>query len=184
MKSYFKLLYVLSTMLLVGCSLPENVPSFPQPNVPNSNSRSTPEKTMLSEEQVKAIVLEEVSNGKIVEIDTDFDHNTTNYEIKVIEGNTGYDIEIDAFSGAILKREENPNLAPSSPNTAPIISEEEAKELALQQAPGGQVMNVTYENDPYDPYYNINVTLGNYEYDIEISALSGEVIKNNKDILD
>lgn len=184
MKNHFKLLYFASIVLLVGCSLPENVPSFPQPNVPNNNSRSTPEKSMLSEEQVKAIVLEEVSNGKIVEIDTDFDHNTANYEVKVIEGNTGYDIEIDALSGAILKREENPNLAPSSPSTEPLISEDEAKELALQQVPGGQVMNVTYENDPYDPYYHINVTLGNYEYDIEISALSGKVIKSQQDLMD
>lgn len=69
-----------------------------------SDNSNQPSK-VISAEEAKKIALKEV-NGKITRIKLDYDDDgTAKYEIKIIKDGVKYELEIDAFTGKVLKNE-------------------------------------------------------------------------------
>lgn len=72
----------------------------------------------------------------------------------------------------------NPNTNINSTNQAKI-DEQQAKEIALKEAGGGQVTEFSYDMDDYTPNYDITVLNGTTEYEYEISAVDGSILKRS-----
>lgn len=72
----------------------------------------------------------------------------------------------------------NPNTNINTTNQAKI-DEQQAKEIALKEAGGGQVTEFSYDMDDYTPNYDITVLNGTTEYEYEISAVDGSILKRN-----
>lgn len=184
MKLIKKLLLVSMTLLLVGCSSPQN--TSPAPDLPDpaaTTNQATPsDNSPLTEDEIKAIVLAEIPDGTIVKIDSDLNDLIPNYDVTVISGNMEYDFEIDAYTGAIRGTEKELENNPET-LTPPTFSEEDAKAIALQEVPGGVITSVDYDADEYVPHYTVSVRFENYEYDIEIDAQTGAIREIEKDLL-
>ena len=82
-----------------------------------------------------------------------------------------------------------PNPEQADPTTAPkVVKEltaEEAKELALQHA-GLNAADVTrlsveYDRDDGLAHYDIDFQYGDYDYDYEVDAKTGKILKNEKE---
>lgn len=72
----------------------------------------------------------------------------------------------------------NPNTNINTTNQAKI-DEQQAKEIALKEAGGGQVTEFSDDMDDYTPNYDITVLNGTTEYEYEISAVDGSILKRS-----
>lgn len=178
MKLIRKIVVLLGALLLVGCTSTTESPTLESPTLESPTPSDS--QTLLSEEQIKTIALAEVPNGTIAEIEIDREDITPNYDVTVIDDTTEYDFEIDAYTGSILSIEKDLNAENATP---PTLSEEDAKAVALNEVPGGEITRVHYESDEFIPHYDISVKLGKYEYDIEIDATTGTVREIEKDLM-
>lgn len=185
MKLIKKSLFILGVLSLAGCSSPQNtapVPNAtPSQNAVNDPSLSTSNQKLLTEEEVKAIVLAEVPNGKIIEFDSDLNTLSPNYDVTVIDGNTEYEFEIDGYTGTVRKIEKDFD-ANADALAAANVSVEDAKVIALAEVPDAKIISIDYEEDAYLPYYEICLKSGDYEYDLEIDAKTGEIRKIEKEL--
>lgn len=59
------------------------------------------------------------------------------------------------------------------------IDEAKAKEIALKEAGGGQVTEFSQDMDDYTPNYDITILNGTTEYEFEISAVDGSILKRS-----
>lgn len=129
----------------------------------------TTETTVLSEEEIKTIVLQNV-NGEIDSINRITEGEKLIYRVGVRDANTKTSLSIDATTGQILTTEKVD--IGESPKR---LTEQEAKALALEQVPG-IVEDVDVETINGIAYYFVEVeTTDDREAKIEINAITGEV---------
>ena len=146
----------------------------------------------ISIEEAQSIALEKTGGGTIVKFKLDDDE----YEVEIINGTTEYELEINAYTGKIIKFEkdydgdykdspsiettaatESKTTAPKATTASKSISADQAKKIALDKTGGGTI--VDFELD--DGKYEIEIENGNKEYEIEISASTGKIIKFEMD---
>ena len=115
------------------------------------------------------------------------------YEIEFKAGNYEYDYEINASTGAVLKGEKETDddavsksaLSTDTKPSAGVIGEAKAKTAALKHAGVSATAIREYECqlDTEDGVrvYEIEFKAGNYEYNYEINASTGAVLKGEKE---
>lgn len=73
----------------------------------------------------------------------------------------------------------------NSDNTSSsTISASKAESIALDSVGGGSVTQCELDTDDGVKVYEVSVTYNGYEYDIDIDAISGKIIKNEKEKID
>ncbi|MQR84925.1 hypothetical protein GFV16_03080 [Bacillus megaterium] len=65
----------------------------------------------------------------------------------------------------------------SSTKTQTTIEEAQAKDIALQKTDGGDITNIQLAVDDGVKQYEVDITKGNKEYDVEIDSSSGKIIE-------
>ncbi len=117
------------------------------------------------------------------------------YEIDFIANGYEYEIEIDAVTGAVVGYDKEVakgfTVRPSKPSnevTTKVISEAEAKTIALNKA-GLSVGNISayrceFDNDDGMAVYDVEFNSGKYEYSVEINAKTGAVVDYDKELID
>ena len=128
-------------------------------------------------------------------IERDTDDGVGVYEIEFKAGGYEYDYEIDAASGSILKfdrEQDDDDRRPQSANPGSVpagdIGEARAKEAVLSHAGVAEadIRDYKIERDTDDGIgvYEIEFKAGGYEYDYEVKAADGAILKNQKEIDD
>lgn len=114
-------------------------------------------------------------------IERDWDDGRIQYDVKFLAGSTQYEYEIDGTTGSILKGE---NKATAT-GSGTFISADDALAKALAHAGLNQSsireLDVEPELDDNVPHYSIEFKSGNLEYEYEINAQDGSVIKYEQD---
>ncbi len=122
-------------------------------------------------------------------IDFERDDGWSIYEIEFKYDGYEYDYEINAFTGDILKseREYDGSSRPSGSGTEEggILSADKAKQAALQHAGlAAEDVRAVWAELDYDDgrmVYEVEFRSGGYEYEYEIDAASGAVLKAEKE---
>ncbi|MEG0013572.1 MAG: PepSY domain-containing protein [Cellulosilyticaceae bacterium] len=192
MKKQFGLVVLMGMILLVGCTSRQPVPKTAQvpetvQNVEVPNAVSNQGNTMIDEERAKAVAIEQVPNGTIVEVSHDLNDLRPNYEFTIQEENYEYEIEVDAYTGVVTKIDQDFKIFDgSTTGNDKIISIDEvkAKEIALAQVPNGTVTKTSFDGDEYIPNYEIDIVADGYEYEFEVDARDGRILKMQKDLID
>lgn len=110
------------------------------------------------------------------------------YELEFVFGGFEYDYDINAESGAVVKYEKEyaevytaPAEKPDAADPSGIITESEAKAIALSHAEltEAEVQKLKCKTDKDDGVlvYEVEFKVGQTEYEYEISAMGGSVIK-------
>ena len=134
-----------------------------------SNNNSNNNNSIITKDEAKEIALNHANVTNITNYEIELDDNK--YEIEFKANNKEYDYEINATTGKIIKYSIDNNY--KKPN--PIISKDEAKQIALDHA---NVTNITnYEIELDDNKYEIEFKANNKEYDYEINATTGKIIE-------
>ena len=129
-------------------------------------------------------------------VDPELDESPAHYEVE-ITSQTGEEFEykIDAYTGAILesKREaadgtEVPVVQPSKPAASGDIGHAKAKSVALNHAgvSEGKAYDMDIELDDEDGtlVYEVEFKSGNREYDYEIDAATGAILRHETELDD
>ncbi|MBR2883221.1 MAG: PepSY domain-containing protein [Clostridia bacterium] len=166
----------------------------------------------IGEKKAKEIALSHagVENADVtfVKAEADRENGKRVYEIEFYTSDhKEYDYEVDAQSGEILSydfdaenynftlggKDKNISTATQSVETSQTeqtpqkeISEKEAKEIALKKLPEANESNIREFKKDYDDgklFYEGKIVLGETEYEFEIDASNGNVVKWEKDSL-
>ena len=161
--------------------------THPQPPQPGSGADSC-----IGEAKARSIALNHagLTEGQVTFIQTKLDHDKGRWEYEVefyTAGYQEYDYEIDALTGEILEFDyDAEHWSPPQQNTnASKIGVEKAKAAAVSHAglSSGQVSFVKAKLD-YDDgrwTYEIEFISGTWEYEYEIDAYSGAVLKYERE---
>lgn len=124
------------------------------------------------------------------EVEMDYENGKMVYEVEFTWNNAEYDIEIDAKTGACLTKnreyydDETDDNVDTNP-TAQDIGSDKAKETAFNHAgvKASEAKNVRCEADLDEStlHYDVEFDANGYEYDYEIDAATGKVLKSEKD---
>lgn len=119
-----------------------------------------------------------------VRVRSDWDDGMQIYEVDFRSGNTEYEYEIEAATGAVHRAEERWN-GGGSQAAGNFIGENAAQTAALTHAGvrSDQVSSVKIEldNDDGQWLYEIEFIVGGVEYDYEVEATTGTVLKAEQD---
>ena len=168
----------------VVSAVPSTVPTpapttaaTPQPSAP---ATTTGGNDLLSSEEAMAAALAHAgvssADATFTKTELDRDNGRTVYELEFYTGGTEYEYEVDAFSGAVLKSEQQGGHGGAGSST---ISAAQAENTALQHAglTAGQVTERKVELEENDGAlsYKVEFKQGDVEYEYEIDAVSGTI---------
>ena len=112
----------------------------------------------------------------------DYDDGRQVYEIKFYVGTTEYEMDVDAATGEISEFETEEHSLPAADGQ---IAEDAAKGIALAQA-GFKAEDVTFKKVELDRddgrlVYEIEFVNGGMEYEFDIDAANGKIVKFDVD---
>lgn len=172
----------------------ENVPTVISPTettiqqTETTASDSNVEKKVIGEEAAKKIALQHAGNGQVSKMKVNLDRSDGKmiYEIEFYIGTDEYEYEIDAYSGIILEYDLDIHEETTDQNTVSLISEEEAKQIALRHAGITQAVfkKIKCDKDDDEAVYEIEFYEGNKEYEYEIDGFTGKIIDYDIDRID
>lgn len=164
---------------------------------------SNASKNILTLEEAQEIALKEVS-GKVLKAHEDSDDGVSYYDFTIVTDNEKYEVEVDANSGKIIKMEKDDDYVGSgtsnntstnddtnsttqnnnsnttgntNTNTQTTITAEQAQQKAMDRVGGGYLVKCELDHDDGVLKYEIEIKNGNKEYDVDVDANTGEIIK-------
>ena len=129
-------------------------------------------------------------------VDPELDESPAHYEVEIrSQSGEEFEYKIDAYTGAILesKREaadgtEVPVVQPSKPAASGDIGYAKAKSVALNHAGVSENkaydMEIELDDEDGTLVYEVEFKSGNMEYDYEIDAASGAILKHEAELDD
>lgn len=158
-------------------------------------------------EVAKSIMLNKVPGANILEFSYDGDDKTPKYDGTLIKDNYEYEVDVNAKTGQIIKFEKEAIFTPNSNGNAnnasantqqsttqqsttqnnnasttrkAYIGESKAKSIMLNKVPGATISKFYLDNDA-TPEYDGELIKGDYEYDISVDAVTGEIREFSKE---
>lgn len=176
-----------------GESLSINTGTLSQAEALPSGSQGTAQNTTagyIGEEKAKQIALEHAgvkeSDAIFVHVKLDYDDGIAEYEVEFYVANEEYDYDIDASTGAIrsfdYELENYPaanNIPDKDSNDSGLISEADAKAIALAKVSGASESNIRIKLDHDDgkTVYEGKIIHEEIEYEFEIDAATGNFLE-------
>lgn len=132
-------------------------------------------------------------------VDPELDESPAHYEVEIkSQSGEEFEYKLDAYTGAILesKREvedgaETPAMQPSRPEPPAAVQDigyAKAKSIALNHAGVSESaaydMKVEPDNEDGVPVYEVSFKSGDMEYDYDIHAATGEILKHEAELDD
>ena len=153
------------------------------------------DKAYIGEAKAKEIALNKAGASAAaltdLEIEMDVEDGVMVYEVEFKCGGYEYDCEINALTGAVVKFDrETDDDQPVKPvdggASAALIGEAKARTAALTHAGVSNVSKYECRLDTENgvKVYEIEFKCGGYEYDYEINAITGAVVKAEKNLDD
>lgn len=172
---------VAGSLLLVGCGPAEEAPqSEPLQSAP---TESEPAEDQPIEGEIDALRAVEIAldaeAGTVVDLELDENDSRIIWEVGILtSGGQGLELDIDRNSGEVVKQEDY-DLS-SEQRTAPEVLINEAIGIALD-AVSGSVTSAELDSEDGRVVWEMNVNDGSAEWDLEIDAATGEVVKQDQD---
>ena len=141
---------------------------------------------LITSEKAKTIMLDKVPGATITEFSYDGDDKIPTYDGTLIKDNYEYEVDVNAETGEVIKFEkEKVSISnTNNKNTSNLITEEKARTIMLDKVPGATITEFSYDKDDSVPKYEGTLVKDNYEYEIDVNAKTGEVIKFEKEKID
>ena len=102
------------------------------------------------------------------------------YKVKIENERTIKNLTMDAYTGAIISKEDIPKEVDKPKKEKTLISRQEAINIALQELKG-DVDSVEYKETADGGYYEIEIESDNDEANFKIHGVTGEVISVGRD---
>lgn len=147
----------------------------------------------ISLDEAEKIALKEV-DGEVLKAGKDKDDGITYYDFTIVTDTEKYEVEVNAENGKVLKVEKDDDYIPANSNTTDQtnqnntqnttqITAEKAQEIAMNKVGTGTLIKceLDFDDDTQKYKYEVEIKDGRVEYDLEIDANSGDIIKYEQD---
>ena len=167
---------------------PEAAPQQDPEPEPQPEPRPEPQPDPQPDSRITLAGLEEVLREKIggsVIIELDYDKDDREYEITMYHEDYEYELEIDAFTGRIKEMdrdeldEDEKRLYQKFLDR--LIGIGEVERLTLSRIGGGYIEEIELDEDEGRWIYEIEALYNGVEYELEIDAYTGEILKFERD---
>ena len=140
---------------------------------------------LISLQEAKQVATQKVKGGIVTEIELDKDDGRYHFDIDLKDEKYEYDLEVDAYTGKIIKFEkevekERKQVNKQQVKSAKLLTEEEAIAVAKKRA-SGTVKEIELGEDDGRKVYEIEMRDGEFKYEIELDAKTGEILEFEKD---
>lgn len=139
---------------------------------------------LLAPERITELALAQVPQGAIVDMDLEDEGNVYFYKVKVYKDGVIHKLGLDAVQGTLLWNtsytgalRDVPAGPPSAPQGETLIGLDKAREIALAKAPGATVVKCELDEDDGRLQYEGELAKGGWEYEFEIDAKTGRILK-------
>lgn len=129
--------------------------------------------------KAKELAKEQVPKAKITSVMKKYSDGIDVYKIKMKTTSKKYELKIHARTGKILKYKWE--LTAQTDKSGKYIGKEKAKAIALKKVSSGTVLKVSFDYDDGVPVYEVDIQKGSYEYELEIHAETGKILKYEKE---
>ncbi len=150
----------------------------------NTQQTQANNKTYIGLAKAKEIVLQKAPGATIYKIELERDDGRISYEGEARKGNVEYEFDIDAYTGTILSWEVEQKGASTAAQGSAVIGLEKAKAIVLNKLPGGKIVEIELDYDDGRKIYEGEAQKDNMEYDFEIDAGTGTVLKWEEERID
>ncbi len=140
----------------------------------------TSKKKIMSMSKCKSLAKKKVRGATITSIRLKYDDGVQQYKVKMKKGTTKYELDYHAKTRELLSYGWEKRITSKAGNNN-YIGVEEAKKIALSKVPGATVIKVEFDRDDGVPVYEVELVKDEYEYDIEIHAVTGKVLDFDQD---
>ena len=184
-------------LFMTGCGANGNQAGIPttkstQDTVTDSSTTGTTNQTTtasdtsseITEEEAKKIALDHAGvaeqDVQAIWVQKDRDDGQIIYEVEFYTVDKKYEYDIKADDGKILKLESENDTKYSQQSANDVaISEEEAKKIALEKVDGATEsdIRIKLDNDDGRMQYEGDIFYDGTEYEFEIDASTGEIVK-------
>ncbi len=170
----------------------ENSTTASVSSVTNQTSQTTSVSSSdIDKDKAKQIAVKDAglkqSDVNFIRVEFSIDDGVKHYEVDFYADGVEYDYEIDALSGAVLKRESE-GKKQTTTNEKKEISKNNAKSIALKHAGVSEsdayALSVELDRDDGKVYYEIEFKSGGYEYSCNVDAYSGKITDFEKEFDD
>ena len=137
-------------------------------------------------EAAKKLVLQKLGLTSAEFIKAELDAEDRKYELELIVDGIEYDFDIDAYSGAFLKQEQETvgSSAGSQPSASDVIGLDAAKKIVLKKLGLNSATFTKAKLDKEDGEYELELIVNGIEYEFDIDAYSGRILKMEQEGLD
>ena len=141
---------------------------------------------LITRERAIELAKEQVPGATVSDVDLDWDHDAYCYEIELYKDGIEYEIKIHAETGAVRSNYHEksdwhqPGNSTSS-QTQKDIGVEKARQIALEFLPGGTIRKCKPDYENGKLVYEVEIVKGGWEYELEIDAATGQIIKQEKE---
>lgn len=162
-------------------------------NPPIEAKLSTESGSEISLDKAKEVALSyagvTVEQAVVTKAKLNHDDGRVEYELEFIVGNTEYEYDIDASTGAVISSSvETKNIEASQKSSGGDIGEEKARTIALNHAGVGAgdayELEAELDHDDGVTVYEIEFKSGNMEYEYKIDAYTGAILEHEAEIDD
>lgn len=142
-------------------------------------------KYITKDEAIKKALVEIGKDATLDKVEFKKDEDTPRYEIKMYDKDYKYKVELHAVTGQVLKYKKE--IIKDKDKNPPVvgvkyITKEEAIKKALERiGRDAKVEEIEFEKNSNPPRYEIEMYNNDYEYEIEVHAITGAILKFDKD---
>ncbi|MGT2665956.1 PepSY domain-containing protein [Streptococcus rifensis] len=154
------------------------------PDVSVTSNQST-----LTETEIKAKVGEAIGHSDLnyAKLQTSTEDGKQIFKVKVTDGTTTHELELDAQAGSVLSHEKEDTIktSPSALTASAKLSIDQVKEIVSKSTQASNLVfteiELSQEKDDYNNrlIYDITAYADGIAYDLDIDATTGEVLKTS-----
>lgn len=128
---------------------------------------------VMSMGKAKKLAKKQVKNASITSIMRKHSDGIDVYRVKMKTGSKKYELKLHARTGKVLEYEWELVTKASKK----YIGEAKAKSIALKKVGKGTVIKIDFDYDDGVPVYEVDIIKGEFEYEVEIHAKTGKILK-------
>ena len=132
----------------------------------------------LTEQQAQQAVTNELADAQILFTRLDYDDGLQEYEVRFQTDTVYGEYKVHPETGAVLSREVKVGASNAG---ATYIGREKAIQIAQEQAPGAVLRKCELDRDDGFARYEVELRDGLWEYEFDIDAVSGRILKSERD---
>ena len=134
----------------------------------------------INQEDAETAAKEAVHLDDVIKTELEIENGQYVYEVEFNVNGEGEDVKVNGETGEILSIDDD--FAIDIPQSGDLISADDAKTLAITEVgENAKVTDIELDTDDRVSVYELELVLDGAEYDVEIDAVTKEILKSERD---